>query len=457
MSDATPAGLFRLRLTGRFVCSPGFAGRAPAFRQLDAGSSTAPRVASGLQAGRLLLTGSCEASRVLRRLRSPANAHHVILPVDASRRTSRSSRVGGSCSPASHATISFFATAASSTAPAARGIAPIWRSRATPSSASPLRYRTPAARTIDVSGLVVAPGFIDIHTHARRGIFEVPTADNYVRQGVTTLVEGPDGSSPLPLRAVLREAGDDALHAELRELRRAGIDSQRRWLARPIAPATAEELEKMRQLVRQGMEDGAFGLSSGLFYVPGTFTPTAEVVELARVAGQMGGIYISHMRDEASGHRRQRSRDDRHRRTGRPADAGDPPQGHRQDVLGPLGRDAAADRRGPRARRRRDDRSVSVHRVVHEHRRGAAAGVGAGRRTPGADEAPGQSRHAREDQGGERGADPQRAWRRRSAQRRRRELPASIRRSPGRTSPRSPPSAACRSPSRTPPRRRCGS
>ena len=65
--------------------------------------------------------------------------------------------------------------------------------------------------------------------------------------------------------------------------------------------ATATELEQMRGLVRQGMEDGAFGLSSGLFYVPGTFTPTAEVVELAKVAGRMGGIYISHMRDEANG------------------------------------------------------------------------------------------------------------------------------------------------------------
>ncbi|MFP5380219.1 MAG: N-acyl-D-amino-acid deacylase family protein, partial [Vicinamibacteria bacterium] len=64
---------------------------------------------------------------------------------------------------------------------------------------------------------------------------------------------------------------------------------------------TPEELERMRALVRRGMEDGAFGLSSGLFYVPGTFTPTDEVVDLARVAGRMGGIYISHMRDEARG------------------------------------------------------------------------------------------------------------------------------------------------------------
>src|SRR5918999_955880 len=61
----------------------------------------------------------------------------------------------------------------------------------------------PAARVVDVTGLVVAPGFIDIHTHARRGIFEVPTADNYVRQGVTTLVEGPDGGSPVPLKPFL--------------------------------------------------------------------------------------------------------------------------------------------------------------------------------------------------------------------------------------------------------------
>ena len=70
----------------------------------------------------------------------------------------------------------------------------------------------PAKRVVDVSGLVVAPGFIDIHTHARRGIFEVPTADNYVRQGVTTLIEGPDGSSPLPVGPFLEKVA--ALHLE---------------------------------------------------------------------------------------------------------------------------------------------------------------------------------------------------------------------------------------------------
>ena len=66
----------------------------------------------------------------------------------------------------------------------------------------------PALRVVDVKGLIVAPGFIDIHTHARRGIFEVPTADNYVRQGVTTLIEGPDGGSPMPLGPFLAKVQD---------------------------------------------------------------------------------------------------------------------------------------------------------------------------------------------------------------------------------------------------------
>ena len=127
--------------------------------------------------------------------------------------------------------------------------------------------------------------------------------------------------------------------------------------------ATGDEIEKMRGLVRQGMDDGAFGLSSGLFYVPGTFTPTAEVVELARVAGGHGRhLHLAHAR-RSRGRRRQRERDDRHRRDGRPADAGDAPQGRRQEELGTLGRDAAADRRSARPRRRRDDRPVPLHGV----------------------------------------------------------------------------------------------
>ncbi len=156
-----------------------------------------------------------------------------------------------------------------------------------------------ALRTIDVGGEVVAPGFIDIHTHASRGIFQIPTADNYVRQGVTTLIEGPDGSSPVPLGPFL---------AKLEKLPRSvnvgafiGQGSIRSTVIGDVnRTATADELERMRGLVLEGMTEGAFGLSTGLFYVPGTFTPTDEVIELAKVAGRLGGIHISHMRDETS-------------------------------------------------------------------------------------------------------------------------------------------------------------
>ena len=131
----------------------------------------------------------------------------------------------------------------------------------------------PASRVVDVKGLVVAPGFIDIHTHARRGIFEVPTADNYIRQGVTTLIEGPDGGSPVPLGPFLAKVQETRITPNFAMF--IGQGSVRSAVMGEVdRPATREELEKMRALVREGMEQGAFGLSSGLFYVPGAFTPT---------------------------------------------------------------------------------------------------------------------------------------------------------------------------------------
>lgn len=157
-----------------------------------------------------------------------------------------------------------------------------------------------AARTIDARQMVVAPGFIDIHTHARRGIFEVPTADNYTRQGVTTLVEGPDGSSPIPLAPFLEKVAATKISPNFATF--IGQGSVREAVLGNVdRKATPDEIERMKAIVRQGMRDGAFGLSSGLFYTPGTFTPTEEVVALAAVAGEMGGLHISHMRDEASG------------------------------------------------------------------------------------------------------------------------------------------------------------
>ncbi len=161
------------------------------------------------------------------------------------------------------------------------------------------RIDEPAARTIDARGAVVSPGFIDLHTHALRDLVDVPTADNYIRQGVTTLIGGPDGTSPVPLRPTLDRIGAARIVPNFGtfigqgSVREAVVGLANR-------PATAAEIDRMRSIVRQGMQEGAFGLSTGLFYVPGTFTPTSEVVELAKVAGELGGIHISHMRDEAS-------------------------------------------------------------------------------------------------------------------------------------------------------------
>ena len=162
------------------------------------------------------------------------------------------------------------------------------------------RIEAPARKTIDAAGRVVAPGFIDVHTHARRGIFEVPTAENYVRQGVTTLVEGQDGSSPLALGAFLSKV--EALRPAVNFASLVGHGSVREAvMGREDRAPSAAELARMEGLVREAMREGAFGLSTGLFYVPGTFARTDEVIALARVAGERGGIHVSHMRDEAAG------------------------------------------------------------------------------------------------------------------------------------------------------------
>src|ERR1035437_3789338 len=156
-----------------------------------------------------------------------------------------------------------------------------------------------AARTIDAKGMVVAPGFIDIHTHSRRGIFTDPSAQNYIRQGVTTLMEGNDGSSPLPIAKFLADVA--GAHPAPNFGTFAGQGSIRSEVMKLVnRPATPEEIEKMRVLMRQAMLDGAFGMSTGLFYVPRNFTPPDEVIEIAKVAGAMGGMHISHMRNESA-------------------------------------------------------------------------------------------------------------------------------------------------------------
>ncbi|HKV36598.1 MAG TPA: D-aminoacylase [Pyrinomonadaceae bacterium] len=155
------------------------------------------------------------------------------------------------------------------------------------------------ARVIDAAGLVVAPGFIDAHNHSDRGFSSDPSAASQVSQGITTVVVGQDGGSPFPVGEFLRELDKKPIalnvltfvgHATVRE-RVMGEDTNR--LAKP------EEIEKMRQLVEQAMREGAMGLSTGLEYETGKPASIEEVVALAKVAGAHGGIYISHIRDEA--------------------------------------------------------------------------------------------------------------------------------------------------------------
>jgi N-acyl-D-amino-acid deacylase len=150
---------------------------------------------------------------------------------------------------------------------------------------------------IDAKGLVVAPGFIDIHSHARRGILQDTAAQNYVRQGVTTLIEGPDGSSPLPIAAFLQELARARIGVNFGLFVGQGTIRDK-VMGLVNRKATPTEIEQMKGLAEQAMRDGALGLSTGLFYVPGNFTPTEEVIEIARVVGRMGGMHISHMREE---------------------------------------------------------------------------------------------------------------------------------------------------------------
>ena len=154
-----------------------------------------------------------------------------------------------------------------------------------------------AARRLDVTGLAVVPGFIDIHSHGTRGVFRYPLAENLIRQGVTSVIGGPDGSSPYPIGDYLARL--DELSPAVNFGLMVGYGTVRREVMGNADRApTAAELAAMKAMVGRAMSEGAFGLSSGLKYVPGVYAETEEVVELARIAGSSDGIYISHMREE---------------------------------------------------------------------------------------------------------------------------------------------------------------
>jgi N-acyl-D-amino-acid deacylase len=158
-----------------------------------------------------------------------------------------------------------------------------------------------AKREIDARGLVVAPGFIDPHTHTTEDLSAPARSRNedYLMQGVTTVVTGNDGQGPIDTGAVLRKweqqgiGTNAALYVGQGSIRREVIGMA-------DAAPTTDQLNQMKALVDRAMKEGALGMSTGLYYAPGSFAKTEEVIALAKVAAAQGGIYDSHMRDESS-------------------------------------------------------------------------------------------------------------------------------------------------------------
>lgn len=159
-----------------------------------------------------------------------------------------------------------------------------------------------ALQSIDCSKLIIAPGFIDLHNHSDDPIVSAPTRAcvNYLTQGCTTIVTGNCGSGPVNVADYLSKidqhgAGTNVLHL----LPHGSLRSQ--VLGQVARDPSAEELEKMTRLAEQAMQDGAWGMSTGLIYVPGTYSKTEELIAVAKVVAAHGGIYASHIRNEGSG------------------------------------------------------------------------------------------------------------------------------------------------------------
>src|SRR5262249_12220621 len=157
-------------------------------------------------------------------------------------------------------------------------------------------------RIINGTGLVMAPGFIDLHTHSDTPLTQPTTRANlcYLMQGVTTVVTGNCGSGPTDVAGYFKKLeeggiGTNVIHQVPHN------DVRRKVMGNANRLPTDEELKKMEALVDQAMENGAWGLSTGLIYNPGTYAKTEEIISLAKVAARYGGFYASHIRNEGTG------------------------------------------------------------------------------------------------------------------------------------------------------------
>jgi len=165
----------------------------------------------------------------------------------------------------------------------------------------PRSRRRKGEYTIDAGGYIVTPGFIDPHTHLGYDLEREERRDllGQVLQGVTTAVIGNDGGGAIGIGALLTRVDSTGAGINIASL--TGHNRIRRTvMGAADRPPTDEELEQMKALVARGMQEGALGLSAGLFYTPGSFATTEEVIELAKVAAAYGGIYDVHLRDESS-------------------------------------------------------------------------------------------------------------------------------------------------------------
>ncbi len=156
-----------------------------------------------------------------------------------------------------------------------------------------------ADKVVGAQGLIVAPGFIDVHTHVDSGLLETPSVENYISQGVTTVVGGNCGGHEYPLGEFFA-AAEKGISLNIAML--AGHNTIRREvMGLKMAAPTAEEMSRMKILLDQEMKSGAIGLSTGLAYLPGVYSKTEEMVELAQAVAPYNGIYASHIRNQAEG------------------------------------------------------------------------------------------------------------------------------------------------------------
>ena len=161
-------------------------------------------------------------------------------------------------------------------------------------------WKGKAEKTIDAAGLVAAPGFIDLHTHSD-GAIVAPASRanrNFTHQGCTTIVTGNCGGGSVDVRKMFETLDKEGAGTNVIHLLPHGSIRQQVF-GSANRPPTAEELSKMKALAEKGMKDGAWGMSTGLVYIPGTYAETDEVVEMAKVVHRHGGIYASHIRSEA--------------------------------------------------------------------------------------------------------------------------------------------------------------